>query len=102
METDDEEEVFAEFLLDHIDVIFKLYPYEFMVEEKFGEADNPITDDKAPCIPHSISDGPVGYTRRQIPDSQEIQAVLKLEKHVYIQDGDKVLEYIEQVVHGWD
>ncbi|PHH82193.1 hypothetical protein CDD82_6751 [Ophiocordyceps australis] len=64
------------------------------------EAQSPITDDYAPFIPHSISDGPVGYTPRQIPDADEIEASLRLDRHAYIEDSARVLEYIEQVVYG--
>ncbi|RDA91623.1 hypothetical protein CP533_4646 [Ophiocordyceps camponoti-saundersi (nom. inval.)] len=62
------------------------------------EAISLITNDYTPFVPHSISDGPVNYTRRELPDSDEIEAALKVDQYACVQDGADVLAYIESVV----
>ncbi|KAI1804707.1 Glutathionylspermidine synthase [Daldinia bambusicola] len=62
------------------------------------EDKTPITTNGSWFIPHSISDGPVCYDRRPIPDADEIEAVLRLESYKDLKQGNEVMEYIESVV----
>ncbi|KAI8965448.1 Glutathionylspermidine synthase [Daldinia sp. FL1419] len=62
------------------------------------EDKTPITTNGSWFIPHSISDGPVGYDRMPMPDIHEIEAALTLESYEDLKQGNGVMEYIESVV----
>ncbi|KAK8081973.1 glutathionylspermidine synthase [Apiospora saccharicola] len=58
-----------------------------------------ITANKSWFIPHSISDGPVTYERKPIPDAAEIEALLTLENYPTLtSESNGVLGYIEGIV----
>ncbi|KAK7908149.1 glutathionylspermidine synthase [Apiospora marii] len=58
-----------------------------------------ITANKSWFIPHSISDGPVTYERKPIPDVAEIEALLTLENYPTLtSNSNGVLDYIEGIV----
>ncbi|KAK8138729.1 hypothetical protein PG984_002109 [Apiospora sp. TS-2023a] len=58
-----------------------------------------ITANKSWFIPHSISDGPVTYERKPIPDAAEIEALLTLENYPTLTSSSNgVLDYIEGIV----
>lgn len=135
----------------HLDVVFKLYPWEWMVRQPFGEAcfrdmmddsggtvwieppykmlwsnkglfavlgpwfvdgepagmgiredTRQITANESCFIPHSISDGPVTYERKPVPDAAEIEALLTLltlENYPTLTtDSHGILDYIEGIV----
>ncbi|KAL2071748.1 hypothetical protein VTL71DRAFT_12983 [Oculimacula yallundae] len=63
------------------------------------EEDTPITRNSSQFIPHSISDGPVRYTRTPLPDIDEIEATLALAQYEKTGPGmDGLLDYIKHVV----
>ncbi|KAI1413988.1 Glutathionylspermidine synthase [Hypoxylon sp. FL1857] len=63
------------------------------------EDTTPITTNGSFFIPHSISDAPVNYERRPVPDIDEIEASLKIEQYANVKDpSDGVIDYIESVV----
>ncbi|CAJ2503922.1 Uu.00g113160.m01.CDS01 [Anthostomella pinea] len=57
-----------------------------------------ITGNASVFIPHTISDGPVKYERKPVPDVDEIEAGLKLERLQLQDKSNGVLEYIGSVV----
>ncbi|PHH86085.1 hypothetical protein CDD83_10779 [Cordyceps sp. RAO-2017] len=62
------------------------------------EDEKPITTFHSAFVPHSISDGPVTYTKQPIPDIDEIEASLRIEQH-HCEGGETggVLDYIARV-----
>jgi glutathionylspermidine synthase len=65
------------------------------------EDETPITANGSKYIPHSISDAPVNYERKPVPDLGEIEASLSLERYENSTSVDRsngILDYIEHVV----
>ncbi|KAL1836196.1 hypothetical protein VTJ49DRAFT_5463 [Mycothermus thermophilus] len=60
----------------------------------------PITTNTSLFGPHSISDGPVNYERKPVPDLHEIEATLAMEQYTEAPEQTKgVLRYIESIAH---
>jgi glutathionylspermidine synthase len=64
------------------------------------EDKTPITTNGSMFIPHSISDGAVSYERQLIPDLDEIEASLTVERYTDVAEGTRdVLRYIESIAN---
>jgi glutathionylspermidine synthase len=62
------------------------------------EDKTPITTNGSMFIPHSISDGPVNYERQPVPDMNEIEASLAVERYAEVAEESRgVLQYIESI-----
>lgn len=65
------------------------------------EDKSPITTNASAFIPHSISDAPLNYEQRSVPDLDEIEAALSLQKYERKQKGTDragIIEVIEQII----
>ena len=70
------------------------------------EDETPITANASKFIPHSISDGPVNYEKKPVPELEQIETSLTLEKYEVVEpfaekDAEKsqgVLNYIDSII----
>lgn len=61
-----------------------------------------ITTNGSTFVPHSISDGPVNYERKEVPDLVEIEEALNWERYADAEskENQQILDFIERTV-GW-
>ncbi|PHH89553.1 hypothetical protein CDD83_5789 [Cordyceps sp. RAO-2017] len=63
------------------------------------EDTSPITTNCSAFTPHSISDGPINYERKPVPDIADIEASMKMEQYQDLGPESKgILEYIENIL----